>query len=155
MELSDLALRVVLLFFPGVIAALIVDALVNHRDRGPFAFGTRSMVLGLLSYLLLASARALANGVAHRSLPSGGLPELIFFRALTDERVKLDWVGRSCIAGDLIDHGSGHESQMASQNCQKPWSFTENWRAGYVVATLQLGRDRVGQCAGYQSRSSL
>jgi len=92
-DLSDLALRVVLLFFPGVIAALMTDALVNHRERTPFAFGTRAVVLGLLSYLSLAALRAGVN-MAGRSVvpPMAPLPELIFFRALTDERVRLEWV---------------------------------------------------------------
>jgi hypothetical protein len=78
-DISGLALRLLLLFFPGVVAALVADALVNHRDRTPFAFGTRAVVLGLLSYLLLAVLRAIINGAAPSICPPCVLPELTFF----------------------------------------------------------------------------
>lgn len=32
MELSAFTLRIVLLFFPGVLCALLVDALIAHRE---------------------------------------------------------------------------------------------------------------------------
>lgn len=92
MDFSDLALRVVLLFFPGVVAALIVDALTNHRPRTPFVFGTHAFVLGLLSYLLLAAGQAVASWIVTWLHPDRGIPRLAFFQALTDADVALRWM---------------------------------------------------------------
>ncbi|HEY0024198.1 MAG TPA: hypothetical protein VGB24_14880 [Longimicrobium sp.] len=45
MELSAFTLRIVLLFFPGVLCALLVDALIAHRERTPAQFLTNAFVL--------------------------------------------------------------------------------------------------------------
>jgi hypothetical protein len=52
MQISDLALRLLLLFFPGIICAYVVDTLTVHRPRQPFFFVLQSFVLGLSSYFL-------------------------------------------------------------------------------------------------------
>jgi hypothetical protein len=92
MEISDLALRVLLLFFPGVVAGLIVDALTNHRQRTPFVFATNAFVLGIVSYLMLAFLRSLWNWIIPGFFRGQRAPDLIFFQALTDEKVTLGWV---------------------------------------------------------------
>lgn len=53
MELSDLTIRLLLIFFPGIIAALIIDNLTIHRGRDFKIFILNSLVLGLTSYFLL------------------------------------------------------------------------------------------------------
>jgi hypothetical protein len=62
MEVSALTLRVLLLFFPGVLCAMLVDALTVHRERTAAQFLTHSFVLGLTSYLLLNDKLRIAWG---------------------------------------------------------------------------------------------
>lgn len=51
MEISELTIRILLLFFPGIICTLIVDSLTVHRERTPFVFAVHSFIFGLSSYL--------------------------------------------------------------------------------------------------------
>lgn len=92
MEVTELALRVILLFFPGVVAAILVDALTNHRQLTPFVFGTHAFVLGILSYLTLSCFRSIWNWTFEDICKVAQFPELIFFRALADKSVGLGWI---------------------------------------------------------------
>jgi len=56
MELSEFSLRLLLLFFPGVVCAYVVDALTIHRRRSEFEFLLNSLVLGIASYLVYRMA---------------------------------------------------------------------------------------------------
>ncbi|HEX8317130.1 DUF6338 family protein [Longimicrobium sp.] len=83
MELSTFTLRVVLLFFPGVLCALLVDSLTAHRERTPAQFLTNAFVLGVGSYLLLYTGWAVsAGGAALLGLPAP--PHVSFFVTLLD-----------------------------------------------------------------------
>jgi hypothetical protein len=90
MELSTLAIRVLLLFFPGVICALLVDALTVHRERTPAQFLTHSFVLGLGSYLSLNFVRDIVFQIAHSAGWRRPLP-VTFFDALIDEKLRISW----------------------------------------------------------------
>ncbi|HEX6040467.1 DUF6338 family protein [Longimicrobium sp.] len=90
MELSALTLRVVLLFFPGVVCALIVRALTNRRERTLSEFLIDSFVLGLGTYLSLAAFRAGYAGVAHL-VRWASPPSITFFDVLTDEHSRISW----------------------------------------------------------------
>lgn len=88
MELSVLTLRVVLLFFPGVLCALVVHSLTIQRERTTPQFLTSAFVYGVSTYLLLAGIRATLAGLA----PLFGWrapPRVTFFAALTDERARI------------------------------------------------------------------
>ncbi|HST57601.1 MAG TPA: DUF6338 family protein [Longimicrobium sp.] len=90
MELSALTVRVVLLFFPGVLCALILHALTSHRDRTTAQFLTSAFVLGVCTYLALAGTRGACAWIARGAgweLP----PEITFFKVLTDERARISW----------------------------------------------------------------
>lgn len=50
MELSELSIRILLLFFPGLICSYIVDAFTIHKPRDYFFFTLRAFVYGLSSY---------------------------------------------------------------------------------------------------------
>ncbi len=52
MNISEFTLRLLLLFFPGIICACIVDALTVHRPRQPFFFMMQSFAMGLSSYFV-------------------------------------------------------------------------------------------------------
>jgi hypothetical protein len=96
-ELSSITLRVLLLFFPGVVCALVVDALTVHRERTPVQFLTNAFALGIGSYLTLYLLRALvaaAAGLLHAPEPL----DVTFFDALLDEHVRIAW-GEIALAG--------------------------------------------------------
>ena len=78
MEASDLVVRLLLLFFPGLICSYIVDTFTVHRERTQFQFLLNSLVLGLASYFLY--------WFLLRTLSSLGasVPELIFLKAPTN-----------------------------------------------------------------------
>jgi hypothetical protein len=90
MELSVLTLRVVLLFFPGVLCALIVHALTIQRERTTPQFLTSAFVYGVSTYLLLASFReAYAAGAS--LVGWNAPPRVTFFDVLTNERARIAW----------------------------------------------------------------
>jgi hypothetical protein len=88
MELSVLTLRVVLLFFPGVLCALVVHALTIQRERTTPQFLTSAFVYGVSTYLLLAGLREVCAGGA-KVLGWRVPPRITFFAALTDERARI------------------------------------------------------------------
>lgn len=90
MELSVLTLRVVLLFFPGVLCALVVHSLTIQRERTTPQFLTSAFVYGVSTYLLLASIREVYAAGAK----AGGWktpPRVTFFDVLTNERARIAW----------------------------------------------------------------
>jgi hypothetical protein len=90
MEVSALTLRVLLLFFPGVLCALLVDALTVHRERTSAQFLTHAFVLGLASYLLLYAGRwACAEAADALRLPPP--PPVSFIDALLNDRLRIAW----------------------------------------------------------------
>jgi hypothetical protein len=103
MELSVLTLRVVLLFFPGVLCALVVHALTVQRERTTPQFLTSAFVYGVSTYLLLAALRAGIAAVA-RMFGWPVPPRVTFFAALTDERAKIAWgeIGLSAAVAVLL-----------------------------------------------------
>lgn len=99
MELSALTLRVLLLFFPGVLCAMLVDALTVHRERTPAKFLTHSFVLGLTSYLLLYTAQWACAGMAARLRLRPPLP-VTFLDALLNEKLRIA-SGEIVLAGGI------------------------------------------------------
>jgi hypothetical protein len=87
-----------LLFFPGVICAYIVDTLTIHRPRTQFQFLLNSLVLGLASYFLYwALLRVAAAGGA-------SVPEFVLLRALTSAQTPLAFreVAWATLAGGIL-----------------------------------------------------
>jgi uncharacterized membrane protein len=90
MQLSDLTLRVLLLFFPGVICCKLVDNLTVHQERTTPIFFVHSFILGISCYLLLSVLAWVAiqtNAVFDRKLEF----DVVFFDALTNTRATLRW----------------------------------------------------------------
>jgi len=50
--MSEFTFKLLLLFFPGLISAFLVDKLTVHRPREKFFFLIQSFILGLVSYFL-------------------------------------------------------------------------------------------------------
>ncbi|MBV9109675.1 MAG: hypothetical protein JO306_09745 [Gemmatimonadetes bacterium] len=99
MELSSVTLRVLLLFFPGVVCAMFLDALTVHRERTPVEFLTHSFALGMGSYLALATARDLAAAAA-RTLRMREPLDVTFFDALLNDRVHIAW--REIVVASIV-----------------------------------------------------
>ncbi|MGN7298270.1 DUF6338 family protein [Ferdinandcohnia sp. SAFN-114] len=53
MQFSELTIRLLLIFFPGILAALIIDSLTVHRGREFKVFILNSFIVGLASYFVL------------------------------------------------------------------------------------------------------
>jgi hypothetical protein len=106
MEVSALTLRVVLLFFPGVVCALIVQALMNRRERGALDFLVDAFVFGVGTYLLLAMLRA---GCARISQIAGWPTpaEITFFDVLLNEKARISWgeIALSAVVAVLLGAG--------------------------------------------------
>lgn len=86
MQISEFTFRLLLLFFPGVICAYLVDTLTIHRPRSNLQFLLNSLIFGLASYLSYWSALWVAAhfGVGHQQ-------PLVFLRALTDATVPVSF----------------------------------------------------------------
>lgn len=83
MQLSELTLRLLLIFFPGIIANIIIVNLTNHRNRDFKFFLLYSYIMGLLSYLVLYVVVFLNNKIV---IIRGLTPswKVSFFNVLTD-----------------------------------------------------------------------
>jgi hypothetical protein len=113
-ELSSLTLRVLLLFFPGVLCALLVDALTVHRERTPAQFLTNAFALGMGSYLSLALVRDVVASVARWFRLRQPL-DVTFFDALMNDRVKIAW-GEITLAAGVALILAGAISAMTNHN---------------------------------------
>lgn len=90
MELSSLTLRVLLLFFPGVLCAMLLDALTVHRERTPVQFLTHAFALGMGSYLSLAASRDVLAAAARRLRLREPL-DVTFFETLLNDHARISW----------------------------------------------------------------
>ncbi|SOD02468.1 hypothetical protein SAMN05216486_10379 [bacterium JGI 053] len=90
MEISSVTLRVLLLFFPGVLCALVLDSLTVHRERTPVQFLTNAFALGMGSYLSLYTLRDTAAAVA-KWLRLREPRDVRFFDALLNDHVRIAW----------------------------------------------------------------
>jgi hypothetical protein len=114
MEVSALTLRVLLLFFPGVLCAMLVDALTVHRERTAAEFLTHSFVLGLTSHLLLYTGQWTCEGVAEVLGLPPPLP-VTFFNALLNDTLRIAWgeivltAGIAAMLGLLVSGGINNQ----------------------------------------------
>ncbi len=95
MNISELALRLILLFFPGIICYYIFSALTTQRERKPHQVFLLSLVFGVFSYLVflvidaiwdIVSSVKSANNQIVADQPEG----ISFLRSLVDSNVKPD-----------------------------------------------------------------
>lgn len=85
LEFSDFTIRLLLLFFPGIIATLILDKLTTHRGRELRDFILYSFILGVTSYSLLYLAIQVINLFYKKTLT------VIFFEALTSGKTTINF----------------------------------------------------------------
>ncbi|HEX8831791.1 MAG TPA: DUF6338 family protein, partial [Longimicrobium sp.] len=155
MELSYVTLRVLLLFFPGVLCALLVDALTVHRERTSAQFLTHAFALGMGSYLSLGVLRDVAAAFAqwlHLRQPL----EITFFDALVNDRLRLAWgeIALAALVGVLLSSviAAALNRQMLLRVANRltvtrktgeldVWSFLFNSRSGAYVVVRDMSHD--------------
>lgn len=86
MVFSDFALRIILLFIPGIIALLIIDRLTSHRSLKVFQWVIYSLLLGFSSYVFYYLIILFLGKLC----PSNEYT-FSFFRALTDKDITLEF----------------------------------------------------------------
>ena len=106
MELSAITLRVVLLFFPGVLCAVVLHALTTHRERTTAEFLTSAFMLGVGTYLVLAGSRSVCVwGARAAGWPMP--PRVTFFDVLMNQGARISWreIGISAVVAVLLAFG--------------------------------------------------
>ncbi|HVU87052.1 MAG TPA: DUF6338 family protein [Pirellulales bacterium] len=93
MEVTDFTIRLLLLFFPGIICFLTVDALTVHLKRRPHEIALLAFVYAVFSYVIFALLKA-PFGIEFPE--TGGIfmppPQLNLFKALGDKAVPINAV---------------------------------------------------------------
>ena len=102
MELTDLTVRLLLIFLPGIICYLVVDSLTVHRVRQTHEILIFSYIYGFLSYfsyglLLLALATRFSANRPWVVLKSPKSLDLSVLRWLSDAKVSLDFLEIVCV----------------------------------------------------------
>ena len=82
MEISEFAFKLLILFFPGIICAYLIDQLTIHKPRDPFFFLLQAFTLGLICYF---SYWIIVQSITH-FWPNSINPDLTFLRTLTDSK---------------------------------------------------------------------
>jgi hypothetical protein len=82
MTLSEFTLRIILIFLPGLIALIIVEQLIVHKEIKPYRFFIDSLILGFFCYLIY--------------YPISQVPffdlNFYFIRSLSDNNFPLDFI---------------------------------------------------------------
>ncbi|MBU0700897.1 hypothetical protein KKE26_06355 [bacterium] len=100
MDITEFTIRLLLLFFPGIICSYIVDAFTIHKPRESFFFLLQSFVFGLSSYFLFWLILFIGTKV-NLCVPK---PEVIFLRALVDANISISYseIAWVCIASIIL-----------------------------------------------------
>ncbi len=80
MNISEFAFKMLLLFFPGLLCAYVVDNLTVHRPRETKSFVLQAFVLGIVSYFVYWSGIKVINLI----LPDSVSADVFFLRSLTN-----------------------------------------------------------------------
>jgi hypothetical protein len=92
MALTDLTVRLLLIFFPGIICFLILDALIVHRERKTHEILLFTYIYGVLSYFIYGLVFLLFAPVA--AIVTRGFRRpwtLSVFKWLSDSNAQLDF----------------------------------------------------------------
>ena len=92
MDLSDLTVRILLLFFPGVLCAMFVDSLTTHRERTAPVFALHAIVLGVTTYATLHGVAVSLNWLSGFFREAPWALGVTFFRNVSaDAETGLVW----------------------------------------------------------------
>lgn len=87
MNISEFAFKMLLLFFPGILCAYIVDGLTIHRPREAKFFILQSFVCGIFSYFIYWSGLKITNQIRDNSVAS----DVLFLRSLTNSNLPFSY----------------------------------------------------------------
>jgi putative flippase GtrA len=91
MALTDLTVRLLLIFFPGIICFFIMDAFIVHRDRKAHEILLFSYIYGILSYLIYGLFFIPLRMMTTSVKPGINAPwDLSVFKWLSDPKAQLD-----------------------------------------------------------------
>lgn len=91
MEFTELTIRLLLIFFPGIIASLIVDSLTVHLRREFNIFLLNSFILGLTTYILLSSVILIYNSIL-KLIGSNRLVDINFLDYLVNKDTAINFI---------------------------------------------------------------
>jgi hypothetical protein len=155
-ELSSVTLRVLLLFFPGVLCALMLDTLTVHRERTPVQFLTNAFALGMGSYLSLYTLRDAAAALA-KWLRLREPRDVRFFDALLNDHVRIAWgeialsacvaVALASVVAVILNHKLFARAAYRVGISRKTgdldvWGLLFNSGRGEVVLVRDVSQDR-------------
>lgn len=81
MNISEFAFNLLLIFFPGIICAYMVDMFTIHKERSQFQFVMHAFLLGFASYLIY--------GLALYSWSPNAVNNITFLNALSGSSTKI------------------------------------------------------------------
>lgn len=87
MELTEFTLRLLLLFFPGIICAYIVSQFTTHQKSEPFWFLLQSFAFGLSSYF----AFWIGKKILHAIIPVYFEGDIVILRSLFDSNLPISY----------------------------------------------------------------
>ena len=104
MDITEFAFRLIILFFPGLIAAYIINCLTVHKPRKPFFFVAQSLALGAASYCLLEIVCKKFSPLLNAKYGWSWPVNMEFFNALSDSNATPSFgeIGYACICAVLI-----------------------------------------------------
>ena len=104
MEISEFAFRLIILFFPGLIAAYIINCLTVHKPREPFFFVAQSLALGAASYCFLEIVCKKVSPFLNAKYGWSWPTNMEFFNALSNSKVipSFGEIGYACICAVII-----------------------------------------------------
>ncbi|MEW6619460.1 MAG: DUF6338 family protein [bacterium] len=91
MDITEFSIRILLLFFPGIICSYIVDTFTIHKPREPFFFLLQSFVFGLSSYFLFWVVLPIYNFMGIKVGLWDSKSEVVFLRALIDDNIHISY----------------------------------------------------------------
>lgn len=87
MEITEFTIRLLLLFFPGIICSYIVDTFTIHKPRTPFFFVIQFFAFGLSSYFLYYWIMHIGTKLGFWNSTS----EVVFLKALVDANIPISY----------------------------------------------------------------
>jgi len=87
MEVSEFGFKLLLLFFPGILCAHLIDQLTVHRPRETIFFLLQSFVCGIASYFTYWAGVKIVS----QTFPKIACPDVTFLRALTDSSTRFSF----------------------------------------------------------------
>jgi hypothetical protein len=87
MEITEFAFKLLILFFPGIICAYLIDQLTIHRPREAFFFLLQAFTLGLICYF---SYWVIVEIIVY-FYPNSISPEITFLKALTNSNLSFSF----------------------------------------------------------------